>query len=84
MCLQVFESFVRVLTDGKAALSGAMQENLEALQVWQQETLARLRVFARRWRMPVAVLAPQLDTETFAADNTDAEIRAAFLTVLHL
>ena len=83
---QVFEQFVRVLADGKATLAeaGGNEGQVEALQVWQQETLARLRVFTRRWRLPVATLAPQLDSGTFAADSTDADTRAAFVTALHL
>ena len=86
LCAQVFGHFIRILTDVKGSLvdAGDNEHKREGLEAWQQEALARLRVFTRRWRLAVAPLASQLESQTFADDSTAPEIRAAFLTSLYL
>ena len=85
-CSQVFEQFVRVLTNGKTAVSaaGSDEELREACQAWQADTLARLQSFGRRWHVAIAPLATRLDSHVVADHSTLPEIRAALLHVLYL
>ena len=84
--MQVFDNFLRVLTDGKADVVGAGSDELllEKRQAWQADTLAQLQSFGRRWHKALATLAHHLDTVVFADHNTAPEIRAALLSVLYL
>ena len=72
--------------DGKADVTDAAANAslLEEKQVWQNDTLAHLRAFGRRWHMPVGPLASKLDIDVFSDDNAAPEIRAVLLSVLYL